>query len=388
MTRFYRIALAVLALLLLPGCYDQMNLEDASISLMIGLDMDADNNLVISSQSPVFYKEAREKTESITVKSNSIRASRNKFDSILTGITTGGKLQTVLIGKRLLEQQNWFSLLDLYYRVPKLTETPRIVVVDGEVKDIFEFKPADKPRLSLHIRKLIDTAHMTNNTVVTHLQEFRRQMKDKGMTASLTYLKKEQNDVVVTGTALLNKRGKLMEHFSIMESTMFLVMQRQNPRGASLILNLDEPQEDQAVPDDQRGIRNEISFDIVNFKKKVKTAYSNGKFRFDVGLKMSVIITSIQSDNKEFAKQSQIQFQEKIQANLERQFDSIVERCQKKAIDPFGFGRYARAYQYKAWKPVQDEWGQTFANADVRMHIKVNIKNYGVTDLYSPLDGQ
>ncbi|WP_308634914.1 Ger(x)C family spore germination protein [Paenibacillus silvisoli] len=374
----------VLCLLLLPGCYDQMYLEDTSIALMLGLDVDKDNNLVIFSQSPVFYKEAKEKTETISVTANSIRSSRPKLDAVLTGITTGGKLQSIILGKRLLAQKDWISVLDLFYRIPKMTETPRVIVVDGEVKDVFEFKPIDKPRLSLHMRTLIDTARKTNITVATNLQELRRQMKDKGMTAVITQVKKEPHDIVVTGVALLDKHGAVAEHLTLQESELFLVLQKQNFGSVSISYNLDDATADTDDQDDQQAIRNAVSFDIINFKKKIKTSSSGGKFRFDITLKLNVVITTFQYDDPEAAKLSQLGLQKKIQANLQREFDSIVNRCQKKAIDPFGLGRYARAYQYQAWKPVQDHWGEAFGNADVRMHVHADIKNNGVTDLYSP----
>ncbi|WP_374987756.1 Ger(x)C family spore germination C-terminal domain-containing protein [Paenibacillus sp. R14(2021)] len=38
-------------------------------------------------------------------------------------------------------------------------------------------------------------------------------------------------------------------------------------------------------------------------------------------------------------------------------------------MDPIGVGLYARAYQYKAWKKVQENWGDAFSKADVSVNI-------------------
>jgi hypothetical protein len=58
---------------------------------------------------------------------------------------------------------------------------------------------------------------------------------------------------------------------------------------------------------------------------------------------------------------------------------ALVAKMQRHEIDPIGLGLYARAYQFKAWEHVQDEWGHAFSKADVRIHIKTKIKNMGET---------
>lgn len=60
--RLHKIMLLLIAVLLvLPGCDDRIDLEDISLLLMLGIDLDKDNNLVFYSSSPVFNKEAKEK---------------------------------------------------------------------------------------------------------------------------------------------------------------------------------------------------------------------------------------------------------------------------------------------------------------------------------------
>ncbi|SFS57537.1 Ger(x)C family spore germination protein [Paenibacillus sp. BC26] len=386
MTRFMKLLVtATMFVLLLPGCYDQMNLEDASISLMLGIDVDEENHIIVFSQSPVFYKEAQEKSETASVHANSIRLARAEFDAKLTGITTGGKLQTILIGKRLLQQKDWYSLFDLFYRVPKQTETPIVVIVDGPVKSIFDLKPIDKPRLSLHVRKLIETSFNGNITVSRNLQELRREMKDKGMTASLTQVKKEKKNVIVTGTALLNKQGELKEHFSLQETTLFHLLLNKFQGTPSLILNLAEMNPEEGE-DRDHAVQNVVAFDILKSNHIVKTDAANGKFKFDVSLKFNVVITTLQSDDPEFTATSNPKLEQTIAAQLEQQIQQIIRKCQDQKIDPFGFGLYARAYQYKAWKPIQNEWANAFSDAEVNIKLKVSIKSTGVVDdLHSPL---
>jgi Ger(x)C family germination protein len=374
MKRVGKIVCFVICILLLPGCYDQIILEDISLTLMIGLDVDDSNNLVIYQQSPVFYKEAKEKSENASFTVTSLRGSREKFDSVVTGFTTGGKIQTILVGKRLLEQKGWFRLLDLFYRDPKQSSTSRVVIVDGPVKDIFYFQPKDKPRLSLHMKKLIDTANKKNITVETKIQELRRQMKEKGVTSSIPEIKKEGQNIEVTGTGLLNKQGDYSTDLSLPDSTLLLILQnRVNGRELSFTIPDGKPW------NEKEGNNRSVTFNANLTKKTVKTVFSKNKFQFDVTMKFAVQLTSSFNEVSD-SKESQSQLEHQIAKELQKRFEALIKKCQKNKIDPFGFGLYARAYQYKTWKSVQNNWGKAFAKATVHVTPQVHIDSFGVVE--------
>lgn len=370
-----KLLFTVMCFLLLPGCYDQMILEDVSLSLMVGLDVNDSNNLVVYSQSPVFYKEAKDNLENASVISSSMRDSREKFDSILTGLTTGAKNQVLLIGKKLLEQKGWFRLLDLLYRDPRQSPAARVVVVDGPVKDIFNFQPKDKPRLFLHMRKLIDTASQSHITVKTKVQNLRWQMKEKGITPSITGLKREAEKVIVSGTVLLTKQGAYAANLSLQESMLMLVLQNQI-KGKTLSFSI--PSAKQA--DESEAIHPGVTFNARVVKNKVKTSFSESEFRFDVSMKFNILITSLDLMDQEDSSDKKTRLEGQIAEELKTRFEALIKKCQDNEIDPFGFGLYARAYQYHAWKEVQNNWGKTFAKAEVRIATRVEIKSFGVVE--------
>lgn len=374
MKRMGKIVCIGICLLLLSGCYDQMILEDISLTLMFGLDVNDKNNLVIYQQSPVFYKEAKEKSESASFTVGSIRESREKFDAVLTGLTTGGKIQTILIGKKLLEQKGWYRLMDLLYRDPKQSCTSRIVIVDGPVKDIFYFQPKDKPRLSLHVKKLIDTANKRNITVETKIQELRRQMEEKGVTQTITEIKKVGKNIEVTGTGLLNHQGNYATDLSLPDSTLLLILQnRVKGRELSFTIPAGKPW------NEKEGNNRGVSFIADVPKKRVKTTYSKHRFQFDITMKFAVQITSVMNEGSDI-KERKSQLEHQIENELKNRFEALIKKCQRNKIDPFGFGLYARAYQYKSWKEVQNNWGEAFANSTVHVTPEVHIDSFGVVE--------
>ena len=358
--------------ILISGCYDQSNLEELSFTLMLGVDVDDHNNLVVYSSSPVFNEEAKVNVEVQSVVARTMREARNKIDSTLTGMTIAGKNQSFLFSKRFVQQKaNWFEMMDLFYREAKQSASPRVILVDGPLSEIFNFTPGDKPRLPIHMRRLIDTAHRRNITVLTTLQDLRRQVKDRAMMPYVSEIKREKGEIKVTGTGLLTKEGKYKTSLSIYDTELLMILQNHIRGNAtvSLPVNLS-----------RAGGRSDenVDIEIKSIKRKIKTTFDGETFRFDVSLKLLVALLSRDFDidlrnNIETLKSA-------IGKQLQEQFTALIAKCQSHRVDPVGFGLHARAYQYAAWKSVQDQWGTAFAKAKIVVKVHVDMQSAGVTE--------
>ncbi len=350
---------------MMTGCFDQTNVEDVSLSLIIGMDLDRNDNLLLYMSSPVFNKEARVKEENTGVKSFTVRNAREKFDATVMALTSGSKTQVFLVGKRLLKRKDWEDYLDPFYRDPKNTVTPRIVAVDGPVSDVIFYTPKDKPRLPLYLAKLIDTAYTRNITVKTTLQTLHEQTIDKGMTASITQMKKK-NKVWVTGTALLDENGRYKLTLTPDENRLLRILQHENKGEFPFTIAI-KPKSDKQDKD-------WISFSAQNMKVKTKVRYDH-HFIFHIDVKMQISITERLfpfNTRKDVAK-----LQKAIETKLEADFKQLIKKIQAAEIDPIGLGRYARTYTYPEWKKVQNEWNKALAKGDVNVNVSVKIAGMG-----------
>ncbi|MGO4179778.1 Ger(x)C family spore germination protein [Paenibacillus sp. MCAF9] len=358
----------LISLSVLSGCVDRINIEDISLSLMLGIDLDKDGNLVVSSSSPVFYKEAKDKEENTMVKSITIRESRDQLDSSITALSRRGKIQVFLIGKRVFQHKDWFNILDTMYRDGKNTTMSRVVLVDGPVSEIAMFTPKDKPRLPMYLLKLIETTNNQNLTVKTTLQELHRQFTEKGITPSMTEMKKD-NLIRVTGTALLDHSGKYKLTLDRNQSKLLKILQDETGGVFSFTLSL--PQQ----PNEGMAQENKISFFPTIIQVRTKTDYKNDQFKFDIEARMGINLTErlfvfdVQKNAPELQKQ--------IEEELQKQVDQMVKKLQKAKIDPIGLGLYARAFKYQQWKKVKDHWGEAFSEAEVNVKFKITIQGMG-----------
>lgn len=369
-----RIQMVLLAVLvaILPGCADRIDLEDATLNLMFGIDLNEKNELLFYMSSPVFSKEAKKKTEEFGVKAGTIRESRARFDEMVTAMTVPEKIQLIVLGKKLLQHPEWFSLLDLFFREARFTVNARMVVVDGDVHSLFHFNPPDKPRLALHLSKLIDTSNRRNLTVKTRAQEFHRQMYEKGMTASITQMrmKTKKKVVEVMGTALLDKKGTYATLLEAREATLLQMLL--HGKQGEISLTIPVPEQGGA----KKIVKKKLSFYVNGVSKKMKVDYVDGRFQFNVKLKLRVAITERMFPfdmDKGFKKMERM-----IEEEVTKELNRLIAKCQKVKTDPFGFGIYARAYQYDEWKKVEDQWTDVFAKAAVNFETHADIKGNGV----------
>lgn len=364
MKRKTLLCMSLLAMMM-TGCVDQMYVEDVTLSLILGLDVDKDDHLLVYMSSPVFNKEAKVKEEKVEVKAVTIRDSRELFDQTVMALTSGSKTQLILVGKKLLKRKNWMDYIDPFYRDPKNTVTTRMVAVDGPVSDVIFFRPKDKPRLPLYLANLVDTAYRRNVTVKTSLQELHEQTTEKGMTASITEMKKD-GKIMLTGTALLDEKGRYKLSIKPHENKLMRILQHKKKGDFPFTISV-------PLKSNSRE-KHWLSFGTSNVKVKTKVRYDD-HFIFDTDVKMRIAITERLfpfNVRKDTAK-----LQKSIETKMQADFGRLIKKMQTANIDPFGYGRYARAYKYPEWKKVQNQWVKAFSKADVNVKVSVKIGGMG-----------
>ncbi|PEB50516.1 spore gernimation protein [Bacillus pseudomycoides] len=355
----------LIPILLLTGCLDQMNVEDVTLTLILGLDLDENDNLKVYLSSPVFNKEAKIKEEQYGVKAVTVRNSREKFDTMVMALTSGSKTQIILIGKRLLKQKKWADYLDPFYRDPKNTVTTKIVAVDGPVSDIIYYSPKNKPRLPVYLAKLLETAHRRNITVKTTLQDFHNQTKEKGMTTSISAIKKN-SDIKLTGSALFDEQNRYKLTITPEENKLLRILQNKIEGEFPFTI---------AVPL-QSNSKDKHWLSFISEGTKVKTSVQyKDRFIFNINVHMRILISerlfpfNVRNDG--------MTLEQKIQKQLKTDFQRLIKKIQIAEIDPIGLGLYARAYTYEDWKKVQHQWEKSLAKADVNVKVRVKISGMG-----------
>ncbi|TKH23910.1 Ger(x)C family spore germination protein [Bacillus wiedmannii] len=365
---FIRVSFFVLALIICASGFGKtLNIEDVTFTLVFGIDLNNQGELVFYSVNPVFGKDVQETNEVLTAKATTSRQFRTEIDKRSSGITIGSKIQVILIGKKLLRDPKWFSVLDVLYRDFKGTVSSRVIIVDGPVSTVIHYTPKNKPRTALFLRSLINTANLRGETVDITLQELHRQMYDKGITPYISRIKKEKK-IILAGSSLLNKKGQYGVSLTPPETILLQILKNQTAE-YSLTLPVFERKKNHNV------IKNMISFTAQDVKTKVYTNYTKGEFQFNFQINMQMVVSE-RTFPFIMRKDGEL-FEQQIEQQLKVQFQNLIKKIQKNRLDPVGLGLYARAYQYKEFKQVENKWGKALSKANINISVNIKTKTMG-----------
>src|SRR4051794_33817267 len=99
MKRLVLALVSILLVFLLSSCGARAPLEDLTLALILGVDLDDKNNLTFYELNPVFSKGSKKGMGAYEVKAKTIRDSRRVFDGLTTGEVAAGKIQVLLVGE-------------------------------------------------------------------------------------------------------------------------------------------------------------------------------------------------------------------------------------------------------------------------------------------------
>ncbi|KQO17808.1 Ger(x)C family spore germination protein [Paenibacillus sp. Leaf72] len=364
-----RITLFIVIMLLLSSCSDQLNLENATTPLVLGMDLDKNKKFHFYLTAPVFSNRIKKKSMEMTGTAKTLRQSRSEQDAQTAGSTQGRNYQVILLGRRMLNYEGWFQMLDVIYRDARNTVTDRVIVVDGSVPEMLYLNPPDQPMLPILLRGMVDSTSSHSETVSTTAHELHRQFLDKGITPYFSQVKIIGGKVRIQGTALVSKAGIYKGMLDAQETVLLRILQKNALPGFSLSYQL--PEEPKKSPFST----NTVSFSAGKVKTKIKTSFKNNRFKYDIKVSMVVGLSEhlfpfdVFNDSK--------LLEDMIGQQVTDHFKALIAKFQKLKVDPVGLGVYARAYEYKAFKKVEDDWAEALSQADITVSAKVTISSMG-----------
>lgn len=372
MKKFKPISLTLVILMIVSGCGKAVYIENQQFVLTEAIDFDENNKLVVYTSSPVFTKEATDRYKISFARAITMRKSKGQINSKTSGNLAYGKSQNVLIGKKLLQQRDPYPYLDVLFRDSRNEINANVIVVDGTVKDVMYTNMSDKGRIATVIKDLVESTYKSRVAVQTSLQQFHQQIKDKGMTPALTEMKPVKNELVISGTVLLHKDGTYATSLNHQESSLLILLQGNAKNSIPLTFHLSP---------EMFHTNQEMSFVSINIKKgkpKIKAEFGDNHLTIDIEMKVQIDLTErlFELDLEEKKKQ----LEQAIEKKLKEECTALIKKAQKYQIDPFQFGINVRAYHYKNWKKVEDNWGKTLSEATVNVSPEVTIKSIGVLE--------
>lgn len=387
-----RIAIILLSILLLSGCWSQREIEDLSITVAAALDIGN-----IASEEQEFEKKGADypRNQRITLtyqvakpeqSGQEASGSKKKYRNVsLSGDSLyqisreislkeanpifGQHYKALVIGSGLAQQLNLRDVLDFFMREQEFRQSCLVYISRGTGKEVLDVNlPGDVPAFRL---LGISDNHYRTNRLLKPL--------------SLTNLLEKLNSMIsfmIQNVATANGELKLSGASVISGSTgkQLGYLDEEDMEAANWILGGSKG----GVLKSKDIITNQVSvYEITNVKSQIIPHVENGRISFDVRVKSDGRLgEQMISNGNDFDNKFIRRLEEDAEKQIKELVTKLLDKLQKKFhADVLGFGDKLRIAYPRLWEQEKKTWDKTFATTPIRYDVNVTIREYGTTNM-------
>ena len=339
--------------LLLVGCWDERLYKNSSIVSLAGFEGKTGELTGYYAYPEATTTEM--KTVVIFSDGTSPRDVRQNAELKVEQTLDLSVLSTILISEE-TAKDDLYQYLDIYFRDPTNPITPRVAIIQGELKPFFELTQEMQSTTGEFYSRFIKS--LEENSMVTPytLQTAGSVLFEEAQDLALPYLKMDEEDrPIADGLALFSGRSFTGETLSPTEG---------------ILLN---------VLNDSLGQSTRITYLYNNSPasvriNKLKKNLSISENEIKIDLKIEATLTEFPQENLKDEK-TRIELQQFFTKKFEGDMKEIMEKLQKAKSDAIGLGRIVRAYHPKLYK---EDWSEHFSTLKIPINIEFEIVKTGI----------
>ncbi|MCM3039160.1 Ger(x)C family spore germination protein [Paenibacillus motobuensis] len=374
--RLYFTAPLLLLVLMLGGCWSSTELNNRVFPTIMTIDLLEDGHLEVSfgiplpnrmvpSQTGGQSKGGGEPFTFISKKGKEIGQILRDLQLDTTRDIYFGQTRVIVVGSRFAEK-GMDPIIDLISRQPNFHISANLFVTEDSVEDIKKSPAVGERFISTVLSKFIDE-HLTLNTTVKDLLMAKKRTGDI-LIPRLSFKEFQNSDVVnpdkhlwarPDGAALF-KNGKMIAGRHLTYDEL---------RGALWITSqIDEAIASIKSPTDSK----EVTFRISDIKTKIKPMFNNNQISFQVKSRGTAYIFSSNSNLDIKNSEMMIKLKETLNKDLARLMHQTFQTTRHVKCDAFRFSDYLDWRYPKAWRQIQHQWNDYYAD-QLKIEIDVDI---------------
>lgn len=368
-----RLIIVLTIVALLTGCGDQRILEKLGFTQTTSYDLasdhdgNAEDKLLISVSIPRSESDSGDtEREFLTAIAPTSKAGKINLARQTELILVSGQLRNAIFGLSLAKEGIW-EHIDTLVRDPSISPQVKITVVNGSAHDLLKKDYPQHPRTGQYIDRMLETESLVQTVPKISVYQFTKDYFDDGIDPVAPMIKEMNKNIVIDGIALFRKDRYIMKIEP--DHALIFAFLRGKFKQGEISINLSEV-----------GRNNEyVMFSSLVSKRSIKATSISGenRFRVDIHIKItgSVLeyIGALNLDNEKDRNKIEALISDYITTKAE----DMIATMQQHSVDSLGTGRYVRStLKYKQWKSM--DWHQVFQNIEVKCHVNVRIKDFGI----------
>lgn len=383
-TAFY--ALLFCSILLLPGCWNWVDIEERGIVAALGIDKAVEEGqLEVTAQ---IIKPGEIKAggggggggEAVAVYTGT---GYDLFDAVRNlARQTGRKLyfpeMAVLVLGEDLAREGVGSVMDLIVRDHEPGVRTWVLVARGQAKEVLETPIPTEKVWGFGLGKMIKSIRAHSKAPAVNVLDFLKVVESTTTCPVATGIlivgaeKKPEQEAVAPG-----KKPVLGETAVFKEYKMTGWLDEIQTRGMLWIKG--EVKSGIIVVPSPKNENKLVALEIIRAASEIKPEISDGRVTVTVKITEEGNIGEVEPDKIDIAKPGFIEAIEARQREvIENEVWAAVARAQELNADVFGFGEAVRRKYPREWPQYEKMWGELFPALDVMVEVEAKIRRTGM----------
>lgn len=373
--------LVVVAVTILPGCWDSIEINERAFILGIGLDKgEKPDELEVTYETALPSKLAKpsgdeEKgggegtaTFDITKKFSTVLHTMNTTHENIDKVIDLQHMKLLVIGNE-VAKEGIIDDVDIFFRDPQMRRRTKIVFTEDEAKDILKNEPKTTKSPSIFINNILNTNIRYTNTInpSIDLGVLVQNIRD-GFDFVITRVKADDKKLVIDGAGAF-KDGKLVSMIEKEEIKVIAWMTNDVIRSAI------------QIPDPQNPIY-QIVYNISRGDGNLKPIFTDDKVNFSLDLKVEGDIAEAEDTNylgtlePQYLDSIERAVEDKIKAEIIATFNKYEKEVK---VDIFHLKRKIKNYNIKFYDRYKERLNDKLAEADIDVKVDARVRRVGLT---------
>ena len=343
----------MLAPLLLVGCWDERLFKNSSVVSLAGFEGEMGDIKGYYAYPQATSKEMKSKV--IIGKGKSPRDVRQDAELKTEQTMDLSILATMLISEKTAEE-DIYEYLDVYFRESTNPLTPRLAIVQGELKPFFEMAEQTETTTGEFYNRFIQSLEENSLVIPYTLQTAGSILFETAQDLALPQLKmSDEDEPVLAGIALFSGRALSGETLTAEHGVLLSILNNSLGKSARITY-----------------LYNNSPVSIRVNKVSRKLNVTEGKI--EIGQKIKITIIEFPQETLK-DKKVRDDVEKFLTNKIEKDLNEVMKVLRKAKCDAIGLGRNVRAYHTNFYKK---DWNEHFATLDIPIKVELEILKTGI----------
>ncbi|MCM3629082.1 Ger(x)C family spore germination protein [Paenibacillus glycanilyticus] len=376
MRTIHSIAIILLCLFLLTGCWDKSELVEFGYVQAVAFDKTKAGKLKLTT---LFFKptggsEGSEAGKQSGPRSFTIQSEAYTVFEAIRDISLhfGRKakwdhMRVILINEKVLQQRDIGDIMDFFARDHEPRGTALVLATKGEAADYLKVKPIIESTLGEQLRSLeIAATRYSAKSIHSSLLDLSIQLHSEVGIALLPYiqLSKKTEELSASGISII-KGGKQVSSLSPTKVQQLLMLTNQFKEGSI------------EIPCGKGNDKVKDGLEVLSAKTKTATFIQKDSLTVKFNTKITGTVSEMHCSSI-VTREDESAFKERIRKAVEQEFLDLIDELQTKRLDAIGIGNKIFAKHPAVWKRWRENWDERFDLATFECHVEIQLLHTGV----------